>query len=147
MICVIFPTRRCLFHACIDHVHTALSPDTVLFSAGVRLPFDLHTPSISTFVPRQLFEYFSHLPLSPCNRIHSYTNWRNYNITKTLTKSERDPSKVCHYDSYLLVLTLNFNPLTLKCHHLTILHLCMKYEKCVSKPTDVIVSEPKWWQS
>ena len=30
-------------------------------------------------------------------------------ITRTLTKSERAPPKVCHYDSYLLVSTLNFD--------------------------------------
>ena len=30
---------------------------------------------------------------------------------------------------------------------LTILHLCMKYESCTLKTTQVIVSEPKCWQS
>ena len=30
---------------------------------------------------------------------------------------------------------------------LAILHLCMKYESCTFKTTQVIVSEPKYWQS
>ena len=35
--------------------------------------------------------------------------------TRTLTKSERAPPRVCHYDSYFLVMTLNFDPLTSTC--------------------------------
>ena len=33
------------------------------------------------------------------------------------------------------------------CLPLTIMHLCMKYEICTLKTTQVIVSEPKCWQS
>ena len=48
----------------------------------------------------------------------------------------------CDLDRWL------FDPKMYRYHHpFAILHICMKYESCTLKTTQVIVSEPKCWQS
>ena len=59
-----------------------------------------------------------------------------YYLTGTLAKSERAPPRVCHYDSYFLgddidlrtpdAILYSYLPLTMQ-------HLCIKYESCMSK--------------
>ena len=63
-------------------------------------------------------------------------NYSNYCVTpKVLTKFR------CDLDIGL------FDPKMYKYLLLTILHLLMKYQSCTLKTTQVIVSEPKCWQS
>ena len=68
---------------------------------------------------------------------------RKQTITRTLTKSERAPPRVCHYNSYFFGDDLKLWPPDLKVQRyisLSILHLCLKYESCTLKTTQVIVS-------
>ena len=65
--------------------------------------------------------------------VESYSSYRVR--TKVLTKFS------CDLDLW------PFDPRIYRYFSLTILYLCMKYERCTLKVTQVIVSEPKFWQS
>ena len=85
------------------------------------------------------FKMYRYLPLAIlhlCMKYESCTLKTNYRgKTKVLT------SFSCDLDVW---------PFDLKMYRhlpLTILHLCMKYENCTLKTTQVIVSEPRYWQS
>ena len=56
-----------------------------------------------------------------------------------MTKSERAPPRVCHYDSYFLGDDIHLRTpesmLYTSNLSLTMQHLCIKYESCISKHT------------
>ena len=87
-----------------------------------------------TFWPQNALASSSHHPSSMYEiwKLH-VANYSSYRVrTKVLTKFR------CDLDL--------FDPKMYGYLH-TILHLCMKYEGCTLKTTQVIVSEPKCWQS
>ena len=93
-----------------------------------------------------------------CMKYESWENYPSYRVrTKVLTKFSCDldlctlkcigaflsPSCIYIWNVYVENYWSDLWPQ----NPLTVLHLCMKYESCTLETTQVIVSEPKCWQT